>query len=121
MGKLSTTGLEQATTVAAGNFTATGVGSSVPIFGPTNFFVYGTFVGSVQLERSFDGGTNWITYNTLDAANDFAKFTAPGSLVITEPEHGMLYRVNCTAFTSGTINWRLSSSTDLYATGRGFQ
>nr|WP_198983063.1 hypothetical protein [Herbaspirillum sp. ASV7] len=120
MGKLSATGLEQATTVASGTLSATGAGTTTPIFGPCNFFVYGTFVGTVQLERSFDGGTTWVPY-TLDAANDYAKFTTPASLVFSEPEHGMLYRVNCIAFTSGTINWRLSSSTDLYATGRGFQ
>lgn len=120
MGKLSTTALEQATTVSNGSLSAVGAGSAKPMFGPFNFFVYGTFVGTVQLERSFDGGTTWVPY-TLDAANDYAKFTAPASLVVNEPEHGMLYRVNCTAYTSGTANWRLSSSTDLYATGSGFQ
>jgi hypothetical protein len=120
MGKLSSTSLEQATTVLAGSLVATGASSSVPVFGPANLFLYGVFVGTARLERSFDGGTTWIPC-TIDAAGDYASYSVVASLVFNEPEHGMLYRINCTAYTSGTISYRISNSTDLYATGRGFQ
>ena len=64
-----------------------------------NVSVWGTFVGTVQLQRSFDGGTTWIPT---------ASYTAVDSDIGEEPEDSVLYRFECTAYTSGTINYRLS-------------
>ena len=70
-----------------------------------------TFVGSVQLERSFDGGSTWIVCN-IGGAGTLAVFSAgtPVSVTFGEPEREVLYRWNCTAYTSGNINYRISTT-----------
>jgi hypothetical protein len=74
--------------------------------GKFNASVQGTFVGTVVLQRSYDGST-WETVSK-DASGSDASFTAPCSLVVEESETGVQYRWNCTAYTSGTINTRIS-------------
>lgn len=78
-----------------------------PITGVYNVAITGTFVAMLQLERSFDGGT---TYAPLSGSTigTTATFTAPTTFVGNETERGVLYRVNCTAYTSGTANVRIS-------------
>ena len=69
-----------------------------------------TYTGTVQLERSFDGGATFIVGNI--GAGTLAQFAAgtPVSTLLSEPESGVLYRFNCTAYTSGVINYRLSTT-----------
>lgn len=69
------------------------------------------FVGTVQLERSFDGGATWICCN-IGGAGLLAQWSTgnPVSTVVGECERGMVYRLNCIAYTSGTINYRLSTT-----------
>ena len=69
-----------------------------------------TWSGTVQLERSFDGGKTFIVCNI--GTGTLAQFTAgtPVSTVLSEPESGVLYRFNCTAYASGVINYRLSTT-----------
>ena len=69
------------------------------------------YSGTVQLERSFDGGKTWIICN-IGASGTLAQWTAgtPVSLTFGEPEKLVLYRLNCTAFTSGPINYRISQT-----------
>lgn len=102
--------------VVAGSFTATGAGASFQVSGYYNIQLSGTFVGTFVLERSFDNGVTYvpISKNIDGVANSF---TTPMSLVVFEPESGepgkgqpnVLARWNCTAYTSGTCNWRISS------------
>ena len=68
--------------------------------GQFNFSLWGTFVATVVVQRSFDGGTTWLDVDT---------FTAPTEEVGMEAT-GALYRagVKTGAFTSGTANVRLS-------------
>lgn len=109
MGKLSTSGQELAESVVSGSFTATGQSSAIAI-GPErggNVAIYGTFVGTVSVERSFDGGTNWI--GLTDASGNAYSYTDDATFRIDEDERGVLYRLNCSAYTSGTINYRLST------------
>lgn len=96
------------TTAVAGTFTATGQSSSfAPIAGtPFTLSLWGTFSATVALQRSIDGGTTWITASR-DSAGAAASYTAPAVIAVEEPEAGALYRLNCTAFTSGTVNYRL--------------
>lgn len=110
MGKgTSTTGMEQASPVFTAAVVATG-GTVLGVWlGYFNLFVYGTFSGTVQLEKSFDGGTTWIPAS-LDTAGDPASYTTPCTVTGFECEKGMYYRINCTAFTSGTINIRMSGN-----------
>lgn len=76
--------------------------------------LYGTFVATVQLERTFDGpdavnqGTaNWIPCTFLGT---LVTWTIPGTEVVDEPHSGVMYRWNCTSYTSGTISYRFDPS-----------
>lgn len=100
-------GVDQAQVYVTGAFTGTGQSSARPVKGYYNFALWGTFVGTARLEKSYDGGTTYIPVS-LDALGDPASYTAPVSVTGFECEAGVLYRVNCTAFTSGTINYRVS-------------
>lgn len=70
-----------------------------------------TFVATAQLERSFDGGNTWIVAN-IGGQGSLAQWSAgtPVSAAFGEPEMGVLYRINCIAYTSGTINYRISTT-----------
>ena len=72
------------------------------------------YTGSVQLERSFDGGKTWIVCN-LGTAGTLAQFATgtPVSITFGEPEKQVLYRLNCTAYTAESgisINYRISQT-----------
>lgn len=64
---------------------------------------------TVNLERSFDGGVTWITCGVGGAGQTASYSTLPISIVGGEPEKVVLYRLNCVAYTSGTVNYRLST------------
>lgn len=107
-GKLCTTCTDLAATVVTGTFTGTGNGTASAFLGTFNLELSGTWVGSVQLERSFDGGTTYVAVGK-DTSGTAAAYTSNVSIVVIEGEPGTLYRVRCTAFTSGTIAYRLSA------------
>ena len=69
------------------------------------------YSATVQLERSFDGGATWTVCN-IGSSGTLAQWAAgtPVNLSFTEPERGVSYRVNVTAYSSGTINYRLSQT-----------
>ena len=69
------------------------------------------YSATVQLERSFDGGNTWVVGN-IGASGTLAQWSTgtPVSLTFGEPEKSVLYRLNCTAYTSGTINYRISQT-----------
>ena len=108
MGLNASGGEELAPTVVSGSFTGTGSSSAAMFFRRFNVSLWGTFVGTVILERSFDGGTTFLPC-AIDAAGDANAYTAPMSIVAAEPEPGVYYRLRCSAFTSGTINYRMSA------------
>lgn len=97
--------------VLSGTFTGTGQSASfMPgprgFSGPTfNAALWGTFVGTIVLQRSFDGST-WVTCSKPDLSD--ASFTSAVTFVVNETEQGVIYRWSCTAYTSGTVNYRLS-------------
>jgi len=92
-----------------GAFTATGQsGPFRPQAGrPFNLSIWGTFTGTIDLERSFDDGSTWLKCSR-DSAGTTASFTVAASVVVEEPEAGVLYRLNATALSSGTANYRIS-------------
>ncbi len=111
MGALSGGGADLALQVASGTLTGLDdAGSSIMLRGNFNISVWGTFVATVELERSFDGGTTWIRVTFSDGG--ILAYTAPASAVWSEAEYGVLFRLRCTAYTSGSINWRLSLGSD---------
>jgi hypothetical protein len=93
----------------AGTFVAATNSNALELRGKFNISLFGTFVATVKLQRSFDGGTTWIDVSR-DTSGSLASYTAPISFVAEEPEDGVQYRLNCTAFTSGTVSYRLSQN-----------
>jgi hypothetical protein len=80
---------------------AKGVGFNVTL---TN-----TGVGSVVLERSFDGGTTWSgLYAGGVQLYSWSYVGTAVSEVAFEPEFNVLYRLRCSSYTSGTITYRIS-------------
>lgn len=78
-----------------GSFTGTTTGTARRIEDMDEAYVMvsGTFVGTLLVEVSFDGGTTFVT---------FASLTAPGLTAKLPPcKH---VRTRCSAFTSGTID-----------------
>jgi hypothetical protein len=97
--------------MAIGSFTGTGQSANfTPICGPQgvgfNISLWGTFVAAVQLERSFDNGVNWLPIT--GAGVQLYAWTGPASEMAQETESDVIYRLNCTAYTSGTVNYRVS-------------
>ncbi|SIO58403.1 hypothetical protein [Paraburkholderia phenazinium] len=107
MGKFGTSGPEQAQTVVSGTFVATGTSASAPFLGKFNFALWGTFAGTVSLQKSYDGGSTWII--ARDMNGNAMTLTAPDTHVVEEDEPGVLYDVTCSAYTSGTVSYRISA------------
>lgn len=70
-----------------------------------------TYSATLNLERSFDGGATWLLAN-IGGGGQLAQYSigTPISLTFGEPEKNVLYRWNCVAYTSGTINYRISET-----------
>lgn len=90
--------------VITSTHTATGRGQPFkPSTEMFNLSLQGTFVGTAQIERSFDAGSTWQPV-TVDTAGSAAAFSSPVSFQIADPEAGgVLYCWNVTAYTSGTM------------------
>lgn len=91
---------------------STGTSAATVFYSAFNLAMWGTFSGTVQVEKSYDGGTTWITV-ARDVAGTPASyvlaFTAASiNLTLCEVEPSVCWRLRCTAFTSGTLNYRLS-------------
>jgi hypothetical protein len=100
-----------------GTFSATGqsanftprVSERIPTSGSFNIALTGTGVASIQLERSFDNGVTWC--GIYAAGTQLKVWSYAGTNLsegYQEVEGGVLYRLNCTSYTSGTVAYRLS-------------
>ena len=70
-------------------------------FGDINLSIFGSFsTTSVSVQRSFDGGTTWLTV---------AQYTAPTEQVITNVEPAALWRVGVLSgsYSDGPVSVRL--------------
>lgn len=83
----------------SGSFTSTGQSNSVAIEGGFNVSLSGFGVATVGVQRSFDSGSTWVTVEN---------FTGDAERKGCETESGVIYRLNCSAYTSGTIVYRIS-------------
>lgn len=108
MGLFAPGAAEQAQTVVTGTLAVLNAASAGnPFLGNFNVAVWGTFVGTVSVEQSFDGGVTWIpTVNKR--TGQLITFTVPSTMQEDEVEPGVLYRVQMTAYTSGTASYRIS-------------
>lgn len=61
--------------------------------------ISGTFVATIQLQKSSDGGVTWV----LAAGGSFTTPIATAALI----QETALYRLQVTEFTSGTVELRL--------------
>jgi hypothetical protein len=88
-------------TAVTGSFGATGRSATFTPEAnfPFNVSLSGFGSATVKLERSFDGGATWkvVISKTADYED-----------VWSEPESGVLWSWNCTAYSSGTIVYRIS-------------
>lgn len=91
-----------------GTFGGTGTSNSIELRNVFNFSLWGTFDATVTLQRSFDNGATWLPVSR-DELGTAASYTAAVSLTGFEPEKGVLYRLNCGTYVSGTVNYRLSA------------
>lgn len=107
MGKQSPTDKDLALSVVTGSSTATGASEARVFTGTFNVTLRVPGTQTFQLQRSFDGGTNWDTVSK-DADGNAASYTVSCSFTLFEPEEGVLWRVNCSAYTSGTGVYRIS-------------
>ncbi len=90
-----------------GQFSAVGQSAPVQLLGPFNVSLSGSFSATVGLERSFDAGASWLPVSK-NADGDVASWTAPASVTGEEWERGVLYRLRCTTYGSGTVAYRIS-------------
>lgn len=76
---------------------------------------------TINLEKSYDGGNTWLLQSLtlaspavgaswVMASQGAGPPNVPVVLQFGEVEQGMLYRLNCVAYTSGTIQWRISGT-----------
>jgi hypothetical protein len=98
---------DDAVQVRSGTLSATGVMATpfIDMGDRWNLSIWGTFVATLRLVRSFDGGTTWIpcTYGGAPVV-----FSAASSEVISAPEAGVIYALEVLTYTSGPVNWRAS-------------
>jgi hypothetical protein len=89
------TGLVTATITAQNTFS-----DGLYTKGSFNLSIWGTFVATITVQRSFDLGSTWLDVDTFDA---------PIETVGTDPEAVVVYRagVKTGDFTSGTVNIRI--------------
>ena len=104
-------GLGYATSTAKPVFGSLSAGGLTPSFLPLagrafNISLWGSFVATVELQRSFDEGASWLPI-TASGIQLYA-WTAPASESAQEDEVGVLYCLNCTSYVSGTVNYRVS-------------
>ena len=86
-----------------GTFSATGASASAARQDDFSISLEGFGTATVQLQKSYDEGATWKVVKS---------YTADVEELAYEPEGGIKYRLECTAWTSGDIKYRI---------GRGFQ
>lgn len=94
-----------------GTFTSTGGGLPfLPVAGRDfNVTVFGTYSGSITLERSFNYDVDDPSSATwIEVVSNSTRLLVGPSFIWNEPEYYVIYRLRCTDFTSGTINYRIS-------------
>ena len=114
---------DTANPLVVGSFTDPDSSPPTAFFGAFNAALMAdAFVGTVVFEKSYDGGTTWITVSrdvTGTAASYALNWAAPTSMNLTlcEVEPQVAWRLRCSAYTSGELNYRMSQGGGLNWTG----
>jgi hypothetical protein len=82
-----------------GTFSAAGVSPAFEANGAFTVSIWGAFGASVSLQRSPNKGADWLQANGPDR-------TGP-TFNVPEPVVGTLYRLSCTGYVSGTVNYSI--------------
>ena len=82
--------------------------STINVKGEWSLTTHGTWTGELDLQRSYDNGSNWVNYRHYSSTND-ANYEDNG----TEEVDGVLYRLNLT-HTSGAVTFDLSVDEPYY-------
>jgi hypothetical protein len=94
-----------------GTFTAPAQVSAAQSFdGSFSLYIGGTFGGGIILERSPDAGSSWYPCS-LDPSGTVAEWLAPASVDVAAICIPNLYRLRCTALSTGAINYTMLQST----------
>lgn len=106
---------DRATARLTGTFAAAGQSGSVQVQATANLSIWGTLTATgllIKLQKSYDFGTTWldVSRDATGALMSFSTVSSTGiSVQFTEPEMGVLYRLDCAGTTpSGTANYRIS-------------
>lgn len=93
------------TTSLSGSFTGVGVSPDLIVRAKESFSfsLAGTFVGTVVLERAGKGRSSWEPISSSSAA-------VSSTGVVDKLSR---YRLRCSAYTSGTIDWTLAEGSDV--------
>lgn len=83
----------------SGTFSATGTSDVTGLYGRFSLSLTGGATATVQLQRSFDKGVTW------GSVEEFVDTNA--EKIGEEYAHAVLYRLECTAYTSGTVTYFL--------------
>lgn len=98
------------TTLVSGSFTGTGTSANF-LVQKTDFTValYGTFNATVQLNVNRNNGAGFVAVSSdpTSATGTPAAYTGPVVFAVFEPIIGSLYQWQCTAFTSGPVNFEI--------------
>lgn len=96
--------------VVSGTFTATGQSAAVAVLGKASILIEGG-VGTVHIEKSYNDGLSYFVVSKNSDGNA-ASYTTASNVAfnghIDEPLAKIKYRLNCTAYTSGSINYRIA-------------
>ena len=109
--------------ISQGAAASTGTSVATPFFSAFNAALSATaFVGTVAFEKTYDGGTTWITV-ARDASGTAASYSLNWAtdtslnLVLCEVEPSVYWRIRCTSYTSGTLTYRISQGGGMIFTG----
>lgn len=83
-----------------GSFTSVSASNAFITRAGFNLSLSGFGSATVVLQRSFDKGNSW---------KNVESFSSDVERRVDDPEGGVWYRLNCTVYTSGTIEYRMSS------------
>ena len=105
---------DYATVLVVGSFVELDSSPATAFYGAFNAALWSdAFVGTVVFEKSYDGGTTWITVSR-DVAGTAASYalnwasTTSTNLTLAEVEPSVYWRLRCSSWTSGELNYRLS-------------
>jgi hypothetical protein len=100
---------------STGSVTFGGATADGYALGPYVIHVYGTFVATVLIEGSIDGGTTWVPLLLHNGTAVVSSITVPG-VYYSNLAGWTTTRLRCSAYTSGTVNIYSSPSRGSMAT-----